>query len=181
MKAMKCHECFFLFTQEKKTIDDIKDCLKAHGNDCIIATFCQVDIKEKVKEYVPEYVEDASQKIEPEKEKGQYKPPVEYDVNDIRYFMHVSKTNNSLSMQVSYDIECPNNDNDSVSEWVCVEHEGYARKKAVEWLKDHLPAGYPMPDTIEEALELKDEYRKPVKIFVDYNQKFPRIISRLYE
>ena len=56
-----------------------------------------------------------------------------------------------------------------------------ARKKAEEWMSDHLPKGYPMPDTVEEALELKAEYKRPVKIFVDYNQKFPRIISRIYE
>jgi hypothetical protein len=79
-------------------------------------------------------------------------------------------------MRVSYTIGVLNN----VSEWVLVEYEGYGRQKAVEWLKRALPAGYPIPDTVEECLALKDEFKKPTKIFVDYNQKYPRIISRLY-
>ena len=106
---------------------------------------------------------------------SEYKPPIEYDVEDVMYFLH--EKNDNFSMRVSYVIGPLN----SVSEWICIEHEGYARKKAEEWMSDHLPKGYPMPDTVEEALELKAEYKRPVKIFVDYNQKFPRIISRIYE
>jgi DNA repair protein RadD len=106
---------------------------------------------------------------------SQYQPPIEYDVESVFYYLH--EKNDKISMRVSYGIGCLN----SVSEWICVEHEGYAKQKAVEWLKDHVPEGYPIPDTVEECLELKDEFKKPIKIFVDYNQKFPRIISKLYE
>jgi DNA repair protein RadD len=106
---------------------------------------------------------------------SQYKPPMEYDVEDVNYYLH--EKNDKISMRVSYSIGVL----DSVSEWICIEHDGYAKQKAVEWLKSHVPEGYPIPDTVEECLELKNEYKKPIKIFVDYNQKFPRIISKLYE
>jgi hypothetical protein len=43
-----------------------------------------------------------------------------------------------------------------------------------------LPAGYPVPDTVEECMELTDVFKKPSTIYVDYNQKFPRIISRIF-
>ena len=105
---------------------------------------------------------------------SQYQPPVEYDVEFVNYYLH--EKNNVMSMRVSYYVGVLS----SVSEWVCVEHEGYARKKAEEWLHDHLPSGYPIPDTVEDCLDLKNEFKKPIKIFVDYNQKFPKIISRLY-
>ena len=37
-----------------------------------------------------------------------------------------------------------------------------------------------MPDTVEECMELTDVFKKPCTIYVDYNQKFPRIISRIF-
>lgn len=39
-----------------------------------------------------------------------------------------------------------------ISEWVCIEHEGYARQKAVKWWKARSIA--PVPNTVQEAVEL---------------------------
>lgn len=107
---------------------------------------------------------------------SKYKPPVEYNLEpgDIRYYVHEKAGN--LSMRVTYSIGLL----ESVSEWVCIQHEGYAAKKAREWLRKSLPAGYPVPDTVEECMELVDVYKRPCTIYVDYNQKFPRIISRIF-
>ena len=68
----------------------------------------------------------------------------------------------------------------SVSEYICIEHGGYAEQMARKWLKQSLPSGYPIPDTVEECLLLKDVYKKPCSIFIDYNQRFPRVISRIF-
>jgi DNA repair protein RadD len=107
---------------------------------------------------------------------SKYKPPVEHNLNpdDIRYYVHEKAGN--LSMRVTYSIGLL----ESVSEWVCIQHEGYAAKKAREWLRKSLPAGYPVPDSVEECMELTDVFKKPCTIYVDYNQKFPRIISRIF-
>ncbi len=106
---------------------------------------------------------------------SEYKPPVEHEVLDVSYFTH--EKNNKISMRVVYHTGVM----DSVSEWVCIEHGGFAEQKARQWLKSMLPPGYPVPDTVEECLDLKSEYKKPVTIFVDYNQKFPRIISKIFD
>ena len=81
-----------------------------------------------------------------------------------------------MSMRVTYTTGLLN----SVSEWICIEHGGFAERHARKWLKEALPPGYPIPDTVEECMELVDIYKRPCTIFVDYNQKFPRIISRIY-
>jgi DNA repair protein RadD len=38
------------------------------------------------------------------------------------------------------------------SEWVCFEHEGYARQKAVAWWRKRSPD--PVPDSVERAIEI---------------------------
>lgn len=105
---------------------------------------------------------------------SEYKLPEECPVIDVYYYFH--EKNKRLSMRASYQIS----EIESISEYICIEHEGYAAQKAREWLLKALPSGYPIPDTVEQALELKDVYKKPEIIFVDYNQKFPRIISKIY-
>jgi DNA repair protein RadD len=52
------------------------------------------------------------------------------------------------SMRVDYKVGW----HEYKSEWICFEHEGYARQKAVAWWKCRSPD--PMPDTAERAVEL---------------------------
>ncbi len=41
------------------------------------------------------------------------------------------------------------------SEWICLEHTGYARHKAEAWWKKR--SGEPVPDTAEEAVAIAEE------------------------
>jgi DNA repair protein RadD len=107
---------------------------------------------------------------------SKYKPPEEYAIVDVNYYYHVSKSG-SPSMRVSYMID----EFTHFDEWVCIEHEGYAKQKAVRWLKDNLPPGHPIPDTIEDGLACREAYKKPSTIYVDCNSHFPKIISRVYD
>jgi DNA repair protein RadD len=43
---------------------------------------------------------------------------------------------------------------DYKSEWVCLEHEGYARSKAVAWWRRRSPD--PVPDSAERAVEIAE-------------------------
>lgn len=108
---------------------------------------------------------------------SKYKPPeevtLEYD--DTSFSLHESK-NGKISMRVSYSIGILQ----SVSEYICIEHGGYAEQMARKWLRQSLPDGCPLPDTVEECLQLKNMYKRPCAIFIDYNQRFPRIISRIF-
>ena len=109
---------------------------------------------------------------------SKYKPPVEIvlEKSDTSYYAHESKSG-QMCMRVSYSLGVF----DHVDDYICIEHGGYAEAKARQWLKTALPAGYPVPDTVEDCMELADVYKRPTSIYVDYNQKFPRIISRTYE
>jgi DNA repair protein RadD len=62
------------------------------------------------------------------------------------------------------------------SEWVCFEHTGYARIKAISWWAQRAP-GTLIPHTVAEALERQDELRAPSAIRVNVNKKYPEIIG----
>jgi DNA repair protein RadD len=108
---------------------------------------------------------------------SKYIPPVEIPLEpyDTTYYAHESKSGN-ICMRVSYSIALLQH----VDDYVCIEHGGFAESQARKWLKEALPVGYPIPDTVEECMGLTDIFKKPESIFVDYNQKFPKIISRIY-
>ncbi len=62
------------------------------------------------------------------------------------------------TMRVSYSIGL----NEQVSEWVCVEHQGFARAKAEKWWKSR--STLDCPDTAEEACRLAREgFLRPAK------------------
>lgn len=56
------------------------------------------------------------------------------------------------SLRITYDLEHEGNMPFGVSEWICVEHTGYARSKAEIWWRDH--CSLPCPDSIDEAIDL---------------------------
>jgi DNA repair protein RadD len=59
-------------------------------------------------------------------------------------------------------------------EWVCLEHQGYARTKAVAWWGRFAP-GTAVPRTIDEALTRQDELAIPATISVAVGRKYPEI------
>jgi DNA repair protein RadD len=72
---------------------------------------------------------------------------VEYDVHEIRYSVHVKKGADESapkSMRVDYITPMGRQ-----SEYICVEHDGFARRKAVQWWNKM--CALPVPDTAEQA------------------------------
>ncbi|MEM1346641.1 MAG: helicase-related protein, partial [Pseudomonadota bacterium] len=59
-----------------------------------------------------------------------------------------------------------------VREWVCFEHAGYARQKAVGWFQARCP-GQPVPDTITEALAVT--YPAPTQAILKREGKYWRL------
>lgn len=172
MKPGKCNECFYNFTQKKITLDDIINCMNKNGARCVVYTFCPEQIKNKY--FAKPEIEKNIDYQKAKKTKKEYIEPYEHEVEDVSYSFY--EKNYKISMKVTYSI----GELQSVSEWVCIEHGGYAEKMARKWLKENLPDGYPIPDTVEECLNMKDEYKKPSTIYVDYNKDFPRIISKIF-
>ena len=97
--------------------------------------------------------------------------PQWYDVDSIHYSRH-NKANKPPSLRVDY--MC--GDFDLFSEWVCLEHEGFAKSKAVRWWFDH--TGDSSVPTVDQALEQQNRIKKPARILVDTNEYFPRIRER---
>lgn len=67
--------------------------------------------------------------------------PIEYTVLDIAYAVHVGKSGIPL-MRVDYYYG--RGSYDRVTDWICVEHEGYARDKAVAWWRQRSPDQTPV-------------------------------------
>ena len=78
------------------------------------------------------------------------------------------------------------------SEWIYLEHTGYARDKAVKWWIDNID-GYQaktseeaqeyfkgIPNTIDSALKMEGLIMKPDAITVRQEEKYTRIISRTF-
>ncbi len=76
---------------------------------------------------------------------------IEYDVRDTTYSVHTKRDappNAPKTMRVDYRLGL----NHWQSEFVCLEHEGYARQKAVAWWRQRSPD--PVPDTAERGVEI---------------------------
>lgn len=63
------------------------------------------------------------------------------------------------------------------TEWVCLEHGGYARVKAENWWRQHI--GSRQYICLDDAIEIANECaRLPAYLFVDSSGKYSKIISR---
>lgn len=94
--------------------------------------------------------------------------PVWAAVQDVAYDRHTGRDGKPDSMRVEYLI-----DGDVAREWVCFEHSGYARQKAVAWWMER--AGTAPPDSVAEALARIAEVRNPLAAVPQRNGKFLNI------
>lgn len=102
----------------------------------------------------------------------------EFEVLDVFYNVHVKKDADEhapRSMRVDYRVGL----NEWQREWVCVEHSGFARKKAHDWWKHRSPDS--VPETAERAVEIAEGggLAAPLKITVRTvaGEKFSRIVD----
>jgi DNA repair protein RadD len=65
-------------------------------------------------------------------------------------------------------------------EWVCLEHEGYPRKKARDWWRDRHMSGHEPPETTFEALSLLDELKTPTHVRVQLKKKYDEVLAYDY-
>lgn len=70
-------------------------------------------------------------------------------------------------------------------EWVCLNHQGFARAKAERWWSARNPEGFGfVPCSVDQAFEWLDdgfELRKPVSIAINESGKYPEIVSHQWE
>lgn len=65
-----------------------------------------------------------------------------------------------------------------LSEWVCFEHEGFARRKACQWWLNR--AEPPAPTTVEQAMERIGEVKKPKAVEVVRDGKYVRVTRAIW-
>jgi DNA repair protein RadD len=89
-------------------------------------------------------------------------------VHGVSYSRH-DKRGGRPSMKVTYSCGLK-----SYNEWVCVEHQGYARQKALEWWQKRAP-GCPMPRTVDDAIAQAGKLTRPIAISVHPSGRFLEI------
>ncbi len=102
----------------------------------------------------------------------------EFDVRDIRYSVHTKKDapeDAPRTLRVDYRLGLDY----WVSEWICIEHTGWARRKAEQWW--HARSPDPVPETAQEAADLANNgalaHTESVTVRSVAGEKFERIHS----
>jgi DNA repair protein RadD len=104
---------------------------------------------------------------------SKWKKPEEVEIQSVYYSRH-SKTGKPDSLRVDYYYGMI----DKYSEWICLQHEGFAKRKAMQWIRKVTDLNI---DTVDEALEHCSEFKQPSKIIVDNNSKYPAVVGYLFE
>lgn len=76
-----------------------------------------------------------------------------YEVLDVGYHVHTKRGADNdapKTMRVEYRLGLTHH----VSEWICIEHTGYARQKAVAWWEDRSPD--PFPESTQRAVDIAE-------------------------
>ncbi|MDH4201390.1 MAG: DEAD/DEAH box helicase [Phycisphaerae bacterium] len=102
----------------------------------------------------------------------------EYPVYDTLYHFHIKRNagaDDRPTLRVQYNIGF----NQWISEWVCLEHTGYARSKAEGWWRAR--SNELIPDTIEQAIDLAESgalaETEQITVRSVAGQKYDRIIN----
>ncbi|MGI0120304.1 DEAD/DEAH box helicase [Zooshikella sp. RANM57] len=94
-------------------------------------------------------------------------------VSDVNYFIHTKKGSPN-SIRVAYRTGF-----EFINEWVCPEHEGYAKTKALTWWAQRVGYDKPMPESTNEAVRMLKtiQVKTPRAIQVKPDGKFKKIMS----
>ena len=87
------------------------------------------------------------------------KGPKWLQVSGVSYTRH-DKRGGRPSLKVTYSCGLT-----TYSEWICFEHQGYARQKAAEWWRKRAP-GLPVPLSVNEAIAQASRLMRPSEISV---------------
>jgi DNA repair protein RadD len=107
-------------------------------------------------------------------------PVIWDDVGHVEYSKHTKASNpDSVTLRVDYYTGTWSR---LASEWICLEHAGFAREKAERWWERRDPNGRPAPMSVYEALQLIDAagghyLLEPIAIATKKEGKFDRVVD----
>jgi DNA repair protein RadD len=99
--------------------------------------------------------------------------PETMEVDNIWYHRH-QKRGEPDSLRVDYNVGLMQN----YSARICIEHEGFAKRKAMQWLKQRTDKQI---DSVQDALDNQDYFKLVKQIIVNLNGKFPEITGYIFE
>jgi DNA repair protein RadD len=97
----------------------------------------------------------------------------EFKVDHITYSEHV-KMDKPPMLKVTYYANFQ-----MFNEYVCIEHEGFAKHKAKKWWADRTTL--PFPESTEQALNLVDKLTACTSLRVWTNKKYPEIMAHCFD
>ena len=96
-----------------------------------------------------------------------------FKIDHITYTQH-NKMDKPPAMKVSYYCGFKH-----FEEYVCLEHEGFAARKARMWWSER--SEYAVPETTEQALSTTNLLKTPTHLRVWINKKYPEIMKHCYD
>ncbi|MGA0927609.1 MAG: hypothetical protein ACO3RW_10455, partial [Burkholderiaceae bacterium] len=101
--------------------------------------------------------------------------PMEMKVDRVRYARHMGKSG-VPTLRVDYICGLR-----IISEYVCIEHAGYARTKAISWWDARCENPFArVPVSVDDALTMADDLLAPEQIVVSFAAKFPEIKRHVF-
>ena len=99
-------------------------------------------------------------------------------ITDVTYARH-RKKGKPDSLKVTYW----GGMNQVAHQWVCIEHEGFAREKALSWLVARIGEDDFPPLTVEAAIEMgkAGRFKEPEAILIDKAGQYPEVLSHSYD
>ena len=97
------------------------------------------------------------------------------EVTSVTYRRHI-KEGSPPSLRVEYHCGLAIH-----KEWVCFQHQGYARLKAEGWWQRRAPSFVPIPQTVEEALNAVGSLPRPSHIFIRSKGRFTEVTQYRFE
>jgi DNA repair protein RadD len=175
-------ECGFDFMAKRcrNTLQDKSPCLAIIDEAVEICSNCQNAIDRAIQE--GKSLKNSCFAVEKQK-------PEWWRVEETYYALHVPKDENKPpTLRVTY--KCKKDEVDSLvgkteingrfMEWVCLEHEGFAKRKAESWWRTCSKCLVPDSIAEAEALVKKGGVRNPSLILVENDGKWKRIVARKF-
>ena len=100
--------------------------------------------------------------------------PERFEVESVLYSRH-QKQDKLPSLRVDYRLASDGNLENIISEWICLEHVGFARRKAEAWWK--LRCELEVPASVEDALRFTKAIAVPRSIVAVREGKFWRVVE----
>jgi DNA repair protein RadD len=92
-----------------------------------------------------------------------------HTLDNISFNIH-NKEGKPASMRVTYRIGLQ-----TFSEWICYDHEGFAKYKADNWVRFRSPDGMPTPQDVYQLCEWAPWMKRPREVLVNFSERFPQI------